>query len=108
MLIASVKRIRAGKQFWLTIGRVVVSKPSNAPKRAGRSRSLKILPLNCERQARPFGQRETHRPDLEIHLVDLAGVERLSFIMGIKRKVFRGAERIQVAQLNSQPALRDR
>src|SRR5262245_18648201 len=106
--IASVKRIRAGKQFWRTIGRVVVSEPSNAPKWAGRSDPLKILPLNSERQTGSFGQRETHRPDLQINLVDLAWLKGLSFVMGIIRKVFRGAQQIQFALRNSQPALRDR
>jgi hypothetical protein len=73
-----MKRVRAGKQFGRTIGRVVVSEPSDAPKRAGRPRSLEVLALNCERQTRSPGQRQTHRPDFEVNPVDLAWLERLA------------------------------
>jgi hypothetical protein len=40
---------------------------------------------NCQRQARSLGQRETHRPDFEVNLVDLAWLERLALVMGISR-----------------------
>jgi hypothetical protein len=80
-----MKRVRAGKQFGRMIGRVVVSEPSDAPKRTGRPRSLEILAPNCQRQARSLGQRETHRPDFEVNLVDLAWLERLALVMGISR-----------------------
>ena len=46
-----MKRVRTGKQFGRTIGRVVVSEPSDAPKRAGRPRSLEVLALNVGRRA---------------------------------------------------------
>src|SRR5262245_8420253 len=93
VLPAGVKRVRAGKQFGRTIGRVVVSEPSDAPKWTGRS--LEVLALNCERQTRSLGQRETHRPDFEVNLIiDLAWLERLAFVMGIIREVFGGLLRI--------------
>jgi hypothetical protein len=94
VLPAGVKRVRAGKQFGRTIGRVVVSEPSDAPKRAGRPRSLEVLALNCERQTRSLGQRQTHRPDFEVNLVDLAWLERLALVMGIIGKIFGGSLRI--------------
>ena len=105
---AGMKRIRAGKQFGRTIGRVVVSEPSDAPKWTGRPRSLEVLALNCERETRSLGQRETHRPDFEVNLVDLAWLEQLALIMGIIGEVFGGSLRIQFALRDSQPALRDR
>src|SRR6516162_10722644 len=108
VLPTGVKRVRTGKQFGRTIGRVVVSEPSDAPKRAGCSRSIEVLALNCERQARSLGQRETHRPDFEVNLVDLAWLERLALVMGIIGEVFDGSLRIQFALRDSQPALRDR
>ena len=51
VLPAGMKRVRAGKQFGPTIGRVVVE-PSDAPKQTGRPRSLEILALNCQCKAR--------------------------------------------------------
>src|SRR5262245_22135860 len=108
VLPAGMKRARTGKQFGRTIGRVVVSEPSDAPKRAGRPRSLEVLALNCEREARSLGQRETHRPDFKVNLVDLAWLERLALVMGIIGKVFGGSLGIQFAPRDSQPALRDR
>jgi len=103
-----MKRVRTGKQFRRTIGRVVVSEPSDTPKRAGRPRSLEVLALNCERETRSLGQRETHRPDFEVNLIDLAWLERLAFVMRIIGEVFGGSLRIQFALRDSQPALRDR
>jgi len=96
VLPAGVKRIRAGKQFGRTIGRVVVSEPSDAPKWTGRPRSLEVLALNCERQTRSLGQRETHRPDFEVNLIDLAWLERLAFVMRIIGEVFGGLLRILI------------
>src|SRR5262249_16317242 len=46
------------------------------PKRAGRS--LEVLTLNCERQTRSLGQRQTHRPEFEVNLVYLAWLARLT------------------------------
>src|SRR5262249_51718628 len=94
MLPAGVKCVRAGKQFGRTIGRVVVSEPSDAPKRPGRSRSLEVLALNCKREARSLGQRETHWPDFEVDLVGLAWLEGLAFVMGIIGEEFGGSPRI--------------
>jgi len=108
VLPAGVKRVRAAKQFGWTIGRIVVSEPSDAPKRAGRSRSLEVLALNCEREARSPGQCETHRPDFEVNLIDLAWLERLALVMRIIGEVFGGSPQIQFALRDSQPALRDR
>src|SRR5262245_33436830 len=101
VLPAGVKRVRAGKQFSRTIGRVIVSEPSDAPKWTGRPRSLEVLALNCERQTRPPGQRQTHRPDFEVNLVDLAWLERLAFVMRIIGEVFGGSPRIQFALRDS-------
>src|SRR6516164_325995 len=94
VLPAGMKRVRTGKQFGRTIGRVVVSEPSDAPKRPGRSRSLEVLALNCKREARSLGQRETHWPDFEVDLVDLAWLEGLSFVMGIIGEEFGRSPRI--------------
>src|SRR6516162_9753927 len=94
VLPTGVKRVRTGKQFGRTIGRVVVSEPSDAPKRPGRSRSLEVLALNCKREARSLGQRETHWPDFEVDLVDLAWLEGLSFVMGIIGEEFGRSPRI--------------
>ena len=96
------------RQQFRTIGRVVVSEPSDTPKRAGRPRSVEVLALNCERETRSLGQRETHRPDFEVNLIDLAWLERLAFVMRIIGEVFGGSLRIQFALRDSQPALRDR
>src|SRR5215467_8860097 len=97
VLPAGMKRVRTGKQFRRTIGRVVVSEPSDTPKRAGRSRSLEVLALNCEREARSLGQRETHRPDFEVNLIDVAWLERLALVMRIIGEVFGGSPQIQFA-----------
>lgn len=85
-----------------------MSEPGNAPKRASRPRPLEILALNCERQPRSLGQRETYRPNFEVNLVDLARLGRLALVMRIIREAFGGSQRIQFALRDSQPALRDR
>src|SRR5262245_43185002 len=108
VLPAGMKRVRTGKQFRRTIGRVVVSEPSDTPKRAGRPRSREVLTLNCESEPRALGQPEAHRPDFEVNLIDLAWLERLAFVMRIIGEVFGGSLRIQFALRDSQPALRDR
>src|SRR5262245_58680648 len=101
VLPAGVQRVRAAKQFGWTIGRIVVSEPSDAPKRAGRSRSLEVLALNCEREARSPGQCETHRPDFERNIIDLAWIERLALVMRIIGEVFGGSPQIQFALRDS-------
>src|SRR5262249_25489657 len=107
-LPAGMKRVSTGKQFRRTIGRVVVSEPSDAPKWTGRPRSLEVLALNCEPETRALGQCETHRPAFEVNLIELTWLERLAFVMRIIGEVFGGSLGIEFALRGSQPALRDR
>src|SRR5450830_494013 len=88
-LTAGVERICAGKQCRWTVDRVVVREPGDPPKRASCAGPLEILALDCQRQPRSRGQRESHGPDLKVNLVDFTRRERLSFIMRIIWKVFR-------------------
>src|SRR5262245_23618757 len=80
---ATVYGMRAAEARGRPVARVVVQEPARAALRTGLSGTLEVLALKGEREAVARRERSASRPDLEIDLDDLAGLQLLRFVVAL-------------------------
>src|SRR5262245_13612713 len=78
---ATVYRMRAAEARGRPVARIVVQKPARAPLRPGLAGTLEVLSLQGQREAVAGGQRRASRPDLEVDVDDLAGLQLPRFVV---------------------------
>src|SRR5262249_52998238 len=97
--------MRAAEARWRPVARVVVKEPARAPLRPGLARALEVLALQREREAVARRERRASRPDLEVHLDDLSGLQLLRLVVRVPGLVLGRALRLELALRHAQPTL---
>ena len=92
MLRAGMQPHLAAEYFLRPVLRVVMQEPTAAIERMGKVREVERLAgifviLAADRQREPLtgGDHDAGRPDLDVELIDAAGLERLFLIMAVPR-----------------------
>ncbi len=110
---AAMQRDLPAEDCGRTIARIVVQERAAAEQFileirqpcTGRLLPFVVAAAHRERDAIARGHDDRRRPQFDVERDDLAGLERLLFVVGVIRPVFGGQLRIELAVRGAQPAL---